>query len=187
MGKIVVMMSVSVDGFMEGPGADLSWHQVDEELHQHFNDVLAGMSAFLDGRVTHEMMAEYWPTADQEPDSTPPEVEFARIWRDMPKRVYSRTLAPGPAAWNSTVVAEVVPAEVRALKAESSGDLALGGAALAASFMAHGLVDEFRLYVQPVVLREGTPLFPLGARVDLRLVESRVFGNGVVLLRYQRS
>jgi dihydrofolate reductase len=186
MSNVVVMMSVSVDGFMEGPGADIGWHRVDEELHQHFNDVLAGMSAFLGGRVTYELMAAYWPTADQDPASTPAEAEFARIWRDMPQVVYSRTLSPESIGPNATLVREVVPAEVEALTAR--GDVALGGAVLAASFMEQGLVDEFRLYVQPVVLGAGRPLFPLGFQLDLRLVESRVFeGTGVVLLRYVRA
>jgi dihydrofolate reductase len=113
-------------------------------------------------------------------------VEFARIWRDMPKIVYSRTLER--ADWNSTVVRAVVPAEIEALKAQDGGDLALGGANLAATFIRHDLVDEFRLYVMPVLLGAGTPVFPKGeAPRSLRLVETRTFGNGVVLLRHERS
>src|SRR5919202_5630725 len=123
MRKIILMMSVSVDGFIEGPNRELDWHMVDDELHSHFNDVLCGMGAFLNGRVTYEMMADFWPTADQDPASTGPMVEFARIWRDMPKIVYSRTLRE--ADWNTTVVREVVPEEIQDLKAQPGGDLAL--------------------------------------------------------------
>lgn len=183
MRRIIVGMSVSLDGFFEGPDADLSWHRVDEELHQHFNDELRGMSAFLDGRRTYQLMAGYWPTADRDPAATAPEREFAGIWRDMPKIVYSRTLER--ADWNTTVVREVVPEQVRALKEQPGGDLALGGAELAAAFARHGLVDEWQLYVNPVVLGAGRPLFPPGLRLDLELVAERRFGNGVVQLSYR--
>ena len=185
MGRIVLAMSVSVDGYMEAPGRDLSWQIVDEELHQHFNEELARMSAFLDGRVSYELMAGYWPTADEDPASTPAVAAFAGIWRDMPKVVYSRTLAE--AGWNSRIVREVVPAEVRAMADAAPGDLALGGARLAAAFRREGLVDEYRLYVHPVVLGEGTPLFdPAEGSVRLALADApRTFRSGVVLLRYR--
>jgi len=184
MRKIVVMMSVSVDGFMEGPNREIDWHLVDEELHQHFNDELATMGAFLDGRVTYELMAAYWPTADRDPASTAPEVEFARIWRDMPKLVFSTTLER--ADWNTTIVREVDPEAIAALKAQPGGDLAVGGADLAAAFRRLDLVDEYRLYVHPVVLGKGKPLFaPEDTWTGLRLVGTGTFGSGVVLLRYQ--
>ncbi|MFE2378516.1 dihydrofolate reductase family protein [Streptomyces sp. NPDC059398] len=186
MRKIILMMSVSLDGYIEGPGRDISWHRVDDELHRHFNAYLATVGGFLDGRVTHELMAGYWPTADADPAGSEPVKEFAAIWREMPKIVYSRTLER--AGWNTTVVREVIPAEVRALKNRPGGDLSLGGAGLAASFMAHGLIDEFRIYVHPVIVGDGTPLFPVaGSTVGLDLAESRVFGNGVVLLHYRRA
>jgi dihydrofolate reductase len=112
-------------------------------------------------------------------------VEFSRIWRDMPKIVYSRTLER--ADWNATVVRDVVPEEIQELKAQPGGDLALGGADIAAAFLRHDLIDEFRLYVHPVVIGRGKPLFqPSDTRVGLQLAETRTFGNGVVLLHYQR-
>src|SRR5947209_19293246 len=141
MRKIILMMSVSVDGFIEGPDRELDWHMVDDELHSHFNEQLGAMGAFLNGRVTYELMAGFWPTADTDPSSTRPMVEFARIWRDMPKIVFSKTLQR--AGWNTTVVRDVVPEEVTRLKAQRGGDLALGGADLAASFMRLGLIDEY--------------------------------------------
>ncbi|TML40941.1 MAG: dihydrofolate reductase [Actinobacteria bacterium] len=185
MRKVILMMSVSLDGFIEGPDHDLGWHMVDDELHSHFNEQLRGMGAFLDGRVTYELMAGFWPTADADPSSTGPMVEFAAIWRDMPKFVFSRTMEG--AGWNTTVVRHVVPEEIEALKARPGGDMVLGGADLAASFMRHDLIDEYRLYVHPVVIGRGKPLFPPGAaKVVLGLAETRTFGNGVVLLRYER-
>lgn len=186
MRKIVWGMSVSLDGFMEAPGHDLGWHLISEELHTHFNDTLRPMSAFLDGRRTWELMADYWPTADEDESEPEPIKDFARIWRDMPKVVYSRTLQE--AAWNTTIVRDVVPSEVEALKAQPGGDMALGGAELGAEFMRLGLIDEYTFYVHPIVLGEGTRMLPeVPHRVDLELVETRTFDKGVVLLRYERT
>ena len=185
MRKIILMMSVSVDGFIEGPNRELDWHMVDDDLHTHFNEELSTMGAFLDGRVTYELMAGFWPTADSDPSSTGPMVEFARIWRDMPKIVFSRTLER--ADWNTTVVRDVVPDQVRELKAQPGGDLVLGGAGIAEAFMRHDLIDEYRLYHHPVLIGRGKPLFRASdAKINLRLAEARTFNNGVVLLRYQR-
>lgn len=182
--KIVLMMSVSVDGYIQGPDRDIGWHLVDDELHSHFNAVLREMGAFLEGRVTYELMAGFWPTADADPSAPAPVAEFATIWREMPKLVFSRTIERVDE--NATIKREVDVAEIRALRAQPGGDLALGGADLAATFLALGLVDELRLYVHPVVLGAGTPLFPAsGNRTHLRLVESRTFSNGVVLVRYE--
>ena len=186
MRKIIFMMSVSLDGYFEGPDRELDWQLVDDELHRHFNEELATMGGFLDGRVTYELMAGFWPTADQDPSSSAPMREFARIWRDMPKVVFSRTL--DHADWNTTVARSVEPEEIRALAAEPGGDLMIGGADLAAAFMAYDLVDEYRFYLHPVLIGRGRPLFrPSDLSLDLRLAETRSFGNGVVLLRYQRG
>jgi dihydrofolate reductase len=179
-------MSVSLDGFIEGPNHDLSWQLVDDELHTHLNEELSAMSAFLDGRVTYELMVGFWPTADRDPNAAAPAVEFARIWRDMPKIVYSTTLER--ADWNTTIVRDVVPEEVTKLKSQPGGDMVLGGADLAATFMRHGLVDEYRLYIHPIVIGKGKPMFQESdTRIPLQLVETRPFCNGVFLLRYQRK
>ena len=185
MRKIVLMMSVSLDGFIEGPNREIDWHMVDEELHTHFNEQLSGIGAFLYGRVNYELMAGFWPTADQDPSSTGPVAEFARIWRDTPKIVYSRTLER--ADWHSTLVRDVVPEDVMALKAQPGGDLFVGGSDLPAAFMEYDLIDEYRIYVHPVLIGHGKPLFhPSDTKTALRLAETRTFGNGVVLLRYER-
>jgi dihydrofolate reductase len=184
--RIVVMLSVSLDGFFEGPDHDLSWGMVDDEVHTEFNQVLGAMSAFLEGRVTYELMDEYWPTADDDPDISAPMAEFARIWRAMPRIVYSRTLEK--ADWNTTVVREVDRDEVRRLTAEPGGDMALGGADLVDTCRRLDLIDEYRLYVHPVLVGSGRRLFgPADASTDLRMVASRTFGNGVVLLRHERA
>jgi dihydrofolate reductase len=179
------MMSVSVDGYMEGPNHEIDWHMVDDELFRHMIGWLGSAGGFLEGRVTYELMAEFWPTADQDPAATPTIVEFAQIWRDMPKVVYSRTLQR--ADWNAAVVHDVVPAEVLALKAQPGADLVLGGADLGAEFARHDLIDEYRLYVHPMVIGRGRQMLrPSDATVPLQLIETHTFGNGVVMLRYER-
>ena len=179
-------MSVSVDGYMEGPNHDIRWHKVDDEVHQHMNDWIGAASLLLEGRVTYELMADFWPTADREPEAPATVVEFARIWRSIPKVVYSRTLER--AEWNATVVRDVLPAEVLALKAQAGAHVVLGGAKLGSEFARHDLIDEYRLYVHPVVIGRGRPtLAPSEANVKLDLVETRRFGNGVVLLRYAKE
>jgi dihydrofolate reductase len=184
MRKLIVMMSISLDGFFAGPNRELDWQLISDELHTYFNQQLAKMSAFLDGRITYELMVEYWPTADHDPAVPAPVAEFAGIWRDMPKIVYSKTLEK--ADWNTTVVRDVVPEEILKLKEQPGGDMVVGGADLAATFERYGLIDEYWLYVHPIVIGEGKRLFPSEAKLDLRLIETKSFGNGVVLLRYQR-
>jgi dihydrofolate reductase len=150
MRKIVVHMMLSLDGYFEGPDHDLSWHLVDEELHAHFNEQLATNSAFMEGRVTYELMEAFWPAADQNLDHPPTMREFAGIWRAVPKIVFSRTLQEvGP---NAVLRAEVDPDEIRALKQQPGGDMTLGGVDLVETFRRLDLVDEYRLYVNPVVI-----------------------------------
>ena len=187
MRKIILMMSVSLDGFFEGPDRELDWHLVDDELHPHFNEQLAAMSAFLDGRVTYELMAGFWPTADADPASTAPDGRVRphlaghaqdRVLQDPGARRLEHHGGPRRRRRRTS----------RELKAQPGGDMALGGADLAASFMRHDLIDEYRLYVHPVVLGRGSPLFATPeATTTLRLAETRTFGNGVVLLRYDRE
>lgn len=189
MRRIVVSMSVSLDGFMAGPNGELDWHRVDDELHRHFNERLGAMSAFLGGRVSYELMAGFWPTADADPTSPEPIIEFARIWREMPKFVYSRTLEQ--ADWNTTIVRDVVPEEVLALKAQPGGDMALGGADLAAAFARHDLIDEYWLYMNrscsagasPCSYRRIRPSTCAGWRPEASATASSCSGTSVRFLR----
>jgi dihydrofolate reductase len=123
------------------------------ELFAHVIEELRAMGAFLNGRVTYELMAGFWPTADADPGSIPPVKEFARIWRDMPKVVYSKTLTS--AGWNTTIARDVVRGEVEELKLRARGDLVVGGGDLAAAFMGQDLIDEYRIYVHPIQIGEG--------------------------------
>ncbi|GAA1575106.1 dihydrofolate reductase family protein [Dactylosporangium maewongense] len=182
MNKIIFMMSMSLDGYFETTEHSLAWQDISDELHIHFNEEIAAAGGMLNGRRTHSLMAGFWPTADEDPDAPKFVADYARIWRDLPKVVYSRTLQS--ASWNTTIVREVVPAEVEALRAAASGDLFVGGPDLLTTFQRHGLVDEYRIYVHPAVIGAGNPLFHPGTSLRLRLTESRPFTNGVVLLRY---
>jgi dihydrofolate reductase len=186
VGDVVVQMTVSLDGFMSGPDGELDWHMVDDELHQHLNDELRDAGGFWEGRVEYELMEGYWSTADDDPAASAVERDFAGIWRATPKLVFSRTLERvGP---NAELVRDVVPDEVRARLARVQGPVFVGGATLATAFAEHDLVDEYRLYVDPVRIGRGRPAFPpVDGHTSLRLLETRVFGNGVVLLRHGRS
>jgi dihydrofolate reductase len=184
MGRLIYSMSVSLDGFVETPSRSLDWVQVDEELHSFFNDEARGLSAFLYGRRLYELMVDYWPTAETDPAATPAMLEFARIWKDKPKIVFSRTL--DRVDWNSRLVRDDAAEEVARLKAQPGFDMDVGGPATASALMSAGLIDEYRLFVQPVILGAGKPFFPaLEGRIGLRLLETRTFGSGVVYLRYE--
>lgn len=176
-------MSVSIDGYFEGPDGDISWHLVDEQLHTFFNDRLRNAGAFLEGRRTHELMAAFWPTADDAPDSPKPMIEFAGIWRSIPHYLFSRTI--DEAEWATQIFREVDPEEIESIRDAATGDLFVGGAELAAEFMRLDLIDEHRIFVHPVVIGSGRRLYPESdTHRALRLVECRQFGNGVVMLRY---
>ncbi len=183
MGKLIYSMSVSLDGFAATKDHSLDWVHVDEELHEVFNEEARQVGTFLYGRRMWELMSDYWPTGDTDPGATPVERDFARIWRDKPKVVFSRTL--DQVDWNARLVHDDAVAEVRRLKAASDLDMDVGGPTLAATFLEAGLVDEVRMYVDPVILGGGLPFFPeLQQRIRLRLLDTRTFGSGVVALRY---
>jgi dihydrofolate reductase len=176
-------MNVSLDGFVETPDHSLDWATVDEELHFWFNEQARHMDASLYGRGMYELMAGYWPTADSDPNATEAMREYARIWRATPKIVFSSSLES--VEWSSRLVRGDVGEELKRLRAEFAGDMDIGGATLAASFIKRGLVDEYRLVVHPVAIGSGTPYFPvLPSRLPLRLVESRAFRSGAVAVSY---
>ena len=186
MPTLIYSMNVSLDGFIEDPRHSLDWVIIDRELHQFINDQQAGIGAFLYGRGMYENMSAYWPTADTDPDATDYTLEWAHLWEAMPKIVFSTTLKK--VEWNSRLVKENAVEEVKKLKAQPGKDLAVSGAGLAAAFIKFGLVDEFQLFVHPVVLGGGKPFFPtMDQPVHLRLVETHPFASGVVLLRYQKE
>ena len=183
MRKLIYSMGVSLDGFIAGPGGEIDWSGPDEELHRFHNQQALELGGHLLGRRLYETML-YWETAHEDPSAAEPELEFARIWQELPKIVFSKTLEK--VEGNATLVRDVVPDEIAKLKAEPGKDLAVGGAGLASTFSKLGLIDEYQLFVSPVVLGAGTPFFPpLDERINLELVETRTFGSRVVYVRYR--
>jgi dihydrofolate reductase len=177
MAKLIMWNLMTLDGFVEGPNRDISWH-LDvwgEELERLSIEQLNGAGGLLFGRVTYELMANHWPSATG---------EVADFMNAMPKYVFSRTLARSD--WNNTqVFASNANDTVARLKLESTKDIFLFGSAdLAAHLIPHGLIDEFRIAVNPIILGGGTPLFKPGERVKLKLVDSRPLTTGIVILRY---
>jgi dihydrofolate reductase len=158
MGRIVYSMMVSLDGFVETPSRSLDWVIVDEELHRFINGLARNHEMFVNGRRLYEVMRA-WETLAEKPDLADYMVEFAEIWNSKPKVVFSSTLESiGPNA--RLIRGGDVGAELAQLKQESAGDLDIGGPMLAATAIRLGLVDEFRLFVPPVSLGEGTFILP---------------------------
>jgi dihydrofolate reductase len=185
MRKLIYSMTVSLDGFVAGPDGDIDWSAPDEELHRFHNQHVRDLGAHLCGRRLYETMA-YWETADENPSAPDYVLEFARVWKDTPKIVFSKTLEK--VEGNARLAVDDVAEEVAKLKQQPGKDLAVGGAGLASTLVKQNLIDEYRLFVSPVVLGAGTPYFPaLDERIDLELVETRTFGSRVVYLRYQRA
>ena len=184
MRKVIYSMSTSLDGYIAGPGGEIDWSEPDEERHRFHNEEVRGLDAYFCGRRLYEEML-FWETAEENPSAPEYVREFARIWKRLPKIVFSRTLEH--VEGNARLATGTIAEEVARLMQQPGEDLAVGGAGLAGAFMQLGLVDELQLFVSPVVLGGGTPLFPaLGERIDLELVETRTFGSRIVYMRHKR-
>lgn len=184
MGKLTYGFSVSLDGYTAGADDDIGFAAPDEETHRYWNDHARAIEVSLYGRKLYDLMSAYWPTADEEPDVDPVTADFARIWRAMPKVVFSQTLAS--VGWNSRLERGDVVSVAAELKATVDGDIEVGGPTLAAPLVRAGLVDEYRMMLYPTAVGGGTPYFPaLDKSVNLKLVENRGFPSGAVLLRYE--
>jgi dihydrofolate reductase len=178
MAKLVMWNLMTLDGFVEGPNRDLSWH-LDVwggELERLSIDQMKPAGGLMFGRVTYDLMAGHWPSATG---------EVADLMNTLPKYVFSRTLTQSD--WHNTkVFGADVPGAVTRLKREGPKDIFLFGSAdLAASLMAHRLIDEFRIAVNPIILGGGTPLFKSGERVKLKPLDSKPHSTGIVIQRYE--
>ena len=185
MRKLIYSMGVSLDGFIAGPDGSIDWSAPDEELHRFRNQQTREIGAQLCGRRLYEAMV-YWETAEEDPSAPEHVLEFARIWKELPKVVFSKTLEK--VEGNASLARDGVAEEVARLKERPGKDLAVGGAGLASACTELGLIDEYRMFVSPVLLGGGTPYFPaLDGRINLELVETRTFGSRVVYVRYGRA
>ncbi|WP_076263674.1 dihydrofolate reductase family protein [Intrasporangium flavum] len=184
MNRIIVWMQASADGFTSGPNGEFDWADVGTELHTHFVTTLADAGLFVYGREVFDMMASFWPIADTLPDSTPNQMAYARIWRPMPKAVLSTTRET--AGWNSTVLPSTQG--LRALVDDADGDAyVFGGSRTVAALEEADLVDEYQVFVHPVLLGGGASFHAVDGRRALRLAEARTFDGRVVGLRHVRE
>lgn len=186
MRSVVYSMNVSLDGYIAGPDGGFGWTTPDEEVFRFVTDRTRELAAHVLGRRLYETML-YWETVDQNPSLDFDTVEWASVWRRLPKLVFSSALSA--VQGNARLAAGSLAEEIARLRAEpGEGDVGIGGATLAGQAAQLGLIDEFRLFVQPVLVGGGIPYYPLGGRrLDLELVESRTFRSQAVYLRYRRA
>jgi dihydrofolate reductase len=180
MRRVIVSNVASLDGFFETPDKKLDWVVTDAEFFDYAKGMLRGADTLLFGRATYEHMAKHWPTA--------PADDIADKMNSLPKLVFSRTLLK--VEWNNSRLAEKNPQEeVSKLREQPGKDMVvLGSATVASSLLQAGLVDEYRVILQPVLIGRGNPLFKdITEKVQLKLINAGTFGSGVVLLSYQRA
>jgi dihydrofolate reductase len=184
MRAVIYSMSVSLDGFIADPDGDIGFTAPDEELFRFHVEQTPHIGVELMGRRLYEAML-VWGTPEA-PRSSADELEFARIWNAIPKVVFSATL--GRVEGNARLAGADLAGEVAQLReAPGEGVVSVGGAGLASTLIKLDLIDEYRLFVIPVVLGGGTPYFPpLDRGIELELLETRTFGSRVVYLRYRR-
>jgi len=175
MRKVIVSMMVSLDGFIEAPEHDINWHIWDDEMGSYMMDFMQQVDTFLYGRVSYELMLQYWPDAKG---------PFADRMNETRKIVFSRTLSS--VSWNAILIKDDIPGKINELKQQPGKDMVLfAGADILSTFTRHDLVDEYRLMVNPVVLGKGTPYFKnMEQQLKLTLTGSRSFSCGNVLLCY---
>ena len=185
MRKIIVFNFVSVDGHFADSEGEIAWHNYDDEMGAYSREQLQSFSALLFGKTTYELMASYWPTAD----GIESEPEVAGIMNTIPKIVFSETLKDvedGPVWKHVRVFHEIQPEDILKLKEQEGGDIAIFGSGTIVQQLTNlGLIDEYRLVVNPLILGEGKPLFrDIKDKLNLKLLSMRVFKNGNVLLSY---
>lgn len=184
MRKIIFFMLTSIDGYFEGPNHDLSWHNVDKEFNKFAIAQLKETDLLFFGHTTYDMMASFWPS--EHAIKTDPVV--AGLMNKTKKVVFSKTLKK--AAWNNTtILKDVIPSKIFKLKKQKGKYISIFGSSnLALSFIKHGLIDEFRIMVNPLVLGKGTTLFNgINNKLALKLIDTKTFRNGNTLLTYTQE
>jgi dihydrofolate reductase len=182
MGSLIYSTIGSLDGYIEDRDGKFDWAEPDEEVHRFVNDLERPVGTYLYGRRMYEVMAS-WETAHTLADYSR---EFAEIWQAAEKIVYSKTLE-APSTNRTRIERDFEPEAVRRLKAEAGRDISVGGPDLASQAIRAGLVDEYHLFVAPIVVGRGKRSLPDDVRVELELLDERRFANGMVYLRYRMS
>ena len=182
MRSVTYSMGASLDGYIVGPGGGFDWTAPDDEVFRFYpRDTEVGVH--LLGRRLYETML-YWETAEQNPSLDDSELEWAALWNPLPKVVFSTTLSS--VQGNARLASGSLAEEIERLRAgPGDGDIAIGGAALAAEADGLGLIDEYRVRVYPVLVGGGTPFFPTASSGGSRTRRGRIFSSGVVYLRHR--
>jgi dihydrofolate reductase len=183
LAKLIYSAISSLDGYVADEEGNFDWAAPDEEVHRFVNDLERSVGTYLYGRRMYETMV-FWETADTVADEPRAGHDFAEIWQAADKVVYSRTLEAVSSA-RTRLERAFDPEAVRHMKAAAGRDLGVGGSELAGQAINAGLVDEYHLFLTPVVVGGGTRSLPDNARVELELLDERRFGNGVVHLHYR--
>jgi dihydrofolate reductase len=184
MAKLIYSAIASLDGYVADEDGKFDWAEPDEELHSFVNDLQRPIGTYLYGRRMYEVM-QFWETAHTLADEPPVILDYAEIWQAAEKIVYSTTLESASSA-RTRIERDFDPEAVRQLKASAERDLSVGGPELAGQAIRAGLVDEYHLFLVPVVVGGGTRFLPANVRLQLELLNERRFGNGVVQLHYRR-
>ena len=186
MRKIVLFMHTSLDGFVAGPNGEMDWINVDAEIFDYAGQRTNEADTALYGRVTYQMMESYWPTAADQPGATKHDIEHSHWYNKVVKVILSRTMK-GATPANTIIIADNVTHEINKLKPVSGKDILIFGSPTAShTLMAENLIDDYWLFINPVLLGQGIPLFKdIKNRAALKLVESHPFSVGVVCLHYE--
>jgi dihydrofolate reductase len=185
VGKLIYSAIASLDGYVEDADGRFDWAAPDDDVHAFINDLERPVGTYLLGRRMYETMV-CWESPPDLAEQSAATQDYAEIWQAADKIVYSRTL-PSVSSAKTRIEREFDPEAVRQLKATAAHDLTVGGAELAARAIEAGLVDEYQLFVVPVVVGGGKRALPDDVRVTLELLDERGFGNGTVYLRYRAS
>jgi len=185
MGSLIYSTIGSLDGYIEDRDGKFDWAEPDEEVHRFVNDLERPVGTYLYGRRMYEVMA-FWETAHSLAGQPDYSREFAEIWQAAEKVVYSKTLQ-APSTNRTRIERDFEPEAVRRMKAAAERDISVGGPDLASQAIRAGLVDEYHLFVAPIVVGGGKRSLPDDVRVELKLLDERRFGNGMVYLRYRVS
>jgi dihydrofolate reductase len=186
MRKVILLMHVSLDGFVAGPNGEMDWINMDEELWGPVTKLTDEADAALFGRVTYQMMENYWPTAAKNPGATKHDIDHSNWVNNVHKIVFSKTLQT--TTWNnSRIVSGKIAKEINELKQQQGKNLLMiGSVGMAQTFMQLGLIDEYFINVNPVVLGSGRSLFKdIMGKFKLTLIEAKQFKSGVVGLHYK--
>ena len=181
-------MHTSVDGFAGGPNGEMDWINVDEEMFEYAGKETDEADTALYGRVTYEMMESYWPTAGDQPTATKHDIQHSRWYNSVRKIILSRTMH-GENLKNTTIIEENILDEINKLKQEPGKNILIFGSPTTVhSLLQENLIDEFWLFINPVILGLGIPLFAgMKDRLKLKLLSTRIFSSGVVALNYEKE